>query len=54
MARDNNGDGMRVDPTGRINSLGSDIQGAVPMETTMAKPKAYSSGTPRSTTKQET
>lgn len=45
---------QRVDPTGRIKPLGSDIQGAVPIETTMRKPEAYRSGTPRSTTKQET
>lgn len=49
----NDGDGKRVDPTGRITPLGSDIQGAVPIETTMRKPQAYRSGTARSTAKQD-
>lgn len=44
---------QRTDPTGRIEPLSADIQGAVPIETTMRKPEAYRSGTPRSTTKQE-
>lgn len=44
---------QRTDPTGRIEPLNADIQGAVPIETTMRKPEAYRSGTPRSTTKQE-
>lgn len=44
---------QRTDPTGRIEPLQGEPAGSVPMSVTIGKPKAYSSGTPRSTTKQE-
>lgn len=34
-------DGQKTNPSVRLGSLTGEILGAVPMETTMAKPKAY-------------